>query len=270
MNRRRLEFTQGSSNKFYEVTIAQKSESEWIVTTKWGRIGNIGTMQERKFTSEIFARTHASTKIGEKRHKGYVEVSMESLEKETSPDYLEESNEMKLPKVWPNLQGELLKGERAIYEKHDDQRTRQRRKAIASKWKVLVQSKASSQEIKDVQKAAWLLLRYTYLNYLVSVGSYKPATHEAARATVTQLREKLKSLPETERMVIDSSLKVFTLKSGPLSLKECEEGVNAFVNQMIYEIKEKEKVGLGGVSRKRAKLLARRLKENENKDRISK
>ena len=257
---RRFEFTQGSSNKFYEVTVSQDG-SKWNVKTKWGRIGQLGSEQNRKFASKGPADRFALKKISEKTRKGYVEITDDGPQERKSP-HQEESKDVKLPKVWSKFQEELLPGERAVYEKHDDTRTKQRRQAIATRWKNLVESDAPNEEIKAVRKAAWLFLRYTYLNYLVSVSVYKPATHETARATVTLLHKKLKKLPENQRRVIDESLQKFTSKSGPLSLAECENGVNAFVEQLVHEIREKEKVGLGGVSRKRAQMLARRLKKD--------
>ena len=60
---------------------------------------------------------------------------------------------------------------------------------------------------------------------------------------------------------IDTGLKsVAIVQKKALSLKQMKEGVDKFLEILTREVREKEKVGLGGVSRKRAKRLARRLK----------
>lgn len=66
----RLEFKEGSSNKFWELAL---SEAEY--TVRWGRVGANG--QEKKFTfpSSLKAKTEADKLIASKKKKGYVEVS---------------------------------------------------------------------------------------------------------------------------------------------------------------------------------------------------
>ena len=276
---RRLEFKQGSSNKFYEVRI-DWTPDHWSVNTKWGRIGTTGTERSVTFNGRSEARRFANRKISEKLNKGYIEttsgnwedleytVDKDKTEKATKaidkvPGNIQKQTKVKLPRVWSKLQKDLLPGERAIYEKHDDNRTSQRRKNIASKWKVLVETTVPSEETTEVRKSAWLYLRYTYLRYLANVNSYTPAVQESAQATVSLLRKKLQELPDNQKAVIDAALKKYSDKTGPLSLAECEAGVNNFIDTLTLEIKEKEKVGLGGVSRKRAKMLARRLSKSK-------
>jgi len=240
----------------------------WNVSTRWGRIGNTGTEQNRTFYHKVLAEQFAEQKVLEKAKKGYKEIITKTLVKVSQNSEIptlsntQSKSEVKLPRVWSKLQNDLLSGERVIYEKHNDKRTKQRRFHIASKWKLLISTPSPSEEIANIRKSAWLYLRYTYLRYLANVNSYTPAVQESARATVGLLYKKLQELPNNQKAVIDASLKKYSEKTGPLSLAECEAGVNHFVDTLTAEIKEKEKVGLGGVSRKRAKILARKLNKN--------
>jgi predicted DNA-binding WGR domain protein len=67
---RRFEFSEGSSNKFYEVTVAG---SEVRVT--FGRIGTSGQTQTKRFADSAAARKHADKLIAQKLGKGYVELT---------------------------------------------------------------------------------------------------------------------------------------------------------------------------------------------------
>ena len=267
---RRFEYKEGSSNKFYEIFVVSE-DNGWTVKTKWGRIGTLGQGQSIPCNSKYRAERILEEKVSQKLRKGYQEVTGGQQYKDTSADVStakdlqEAETEVKLPRVWNKLKNELTSGERAIYEKYNDPRTKKRRNQVVSKWKDLVQSPCDNEEVKEVRKSAWLFLRFTYLHYLASVNSYKPATHELARATVGLLRKKLQELPEQQKAAINDGLKKFTNKSGPLSLSECDNGVNAFIETMVHEIREREKVGLGGVSRKRAKMLARRIQARKEK-----
>lgn len=272
--KRRFEYTEGSSNKFYEVLEIYKP-GNYKVRTFWGRIGTLGQMQDIPCHSSSMVRRIASEKASAKKRKGYYEVSVEQEKEEdeevTLAELKEESGAITLPRVWKELREQLLPGERALYEKYDDTRTSQRRKTIASKYKALDLPNCKDEEIKEVRNAAWLFLRFTYLQYLVSICTYKPAAHEMARGAVSQLKKKLMELPDRQKKAIDDSLKEFTNKAGKLSLAECNKGVEAFTDKMITEIKEKQKVGLGGVSRTRVRILARKRREkNEKKNGISK
>lgn len=271
--KRRLEFKQGNSNKFYELTISETNSGTWNLNTKWGRIGTFGTEQNRAYTGPATVYFKANEKIKEKLKKGYEEVtsgkweSVPSEKKEVKenfslPNVLNEKD-IKLPKVWSKVREDLIPGELAVYEKYNDGRTKQRRNSLASKWKSLIEPNLKNKKIRDLHRVAWLFLRYTYLNYLSQVSSYKPAAMEAVRATVGQLKNNLNEVPDDQKEQIDSELKKFTCKLGPLTLKECEEGVNSLVDKLSKEIKEQERTGLGGVSRKRAKMLARKLNNNK-------
>lgn len=262
---RRFEYKEGSSNKFYEISVV--NENGWKVKTKWGRIGALGQMQEIPCPSEWRAKQVANQKIYQKTRKGYQEVTGGKKYRQpgSPPEVMElkESDKIRMPTHWAKFKSELLPGEIAIYEKYEDPRTSARRKALAQRYKELVLDKAEDEDVQKVREAAWLLLRFTYLQYLVQVSTYKPAAHELARATVTALKKKLIELPDNQKAAVDKGLKNFTTKSGPLSLAECDQGVNSFVDMMSHEIKERKKIGLGGISRKRARILARKKKLEE-------
>jgi DNA ligase-1 len=66
---RRFEFSKGSSDKFWEIKIVDKS-----VTTRWGRIGGDGQAKTKTYSSAGAAGAAADKLIEEKTSKGYVEV----------------------------------------------------------------------------------------------------------------------------------------------------------------------------------------------------
>ena len=66
---RRFEFSDGKSNKFWEVSTAGTE-----VTVRFGRIGTQGQMQTKGFPDDVAAGKHATKLIEEKLGKGYVEV----------------------------------------------------------------------------------------------------------------------------------------------------------------------------------------------------
>jgi DNA ligase 1 len=63
---RRFEFTAGSSNKFWEVSVQGKE-----VTVRYGRIGSQGQSNVKSFADDAAATAHAEKLIREKLHKGY-------------------------------------------------------------------------------------------------------------------------------------------------------------------------------------------------------
>ena len=67
--RRRFEFVEGTSNKFYEVTIAGSD-----VTVRFGRNGTDGQTSTKSFADSAAAQKHADKLIAEKGSKGYREV----------------------------------------------------------------------------------------------------------------------------------------------------------------------------------------------------
>ena len=67
---RHLEFVGGSSNKFWEITVAGNA-----FTARFGRIGTAGQSQTKTFADEMKARREAEGLIAEKVKKGYVEKS---------------------------------------------------------------------------------------------------------------------------------------------------------------------------------------------------
>lgn len=67
---RHLEFVGGSSNKFWEITVAGNT-----FTVRFGRIGTAGQSQTKTFADEMKARREAEGLIAEKVKKGYVEKS---------------------------------------------------------------------------------------------------------------------------------------------------------------------------------------------------
>jgi predicted DNA-binding WGR domain protein len=67
---RRFEFSEGSSNKFWQVD--QRGASLLI---QWGKIGATGQSQTKDFASDAQAKSEADKLIAEKKKKGYLEVS---------------------------------------------------------------------------------------------------------------------------------------------------------------------------------------------------
>jgi predicted DNA-binding WGR domain protein len=66
---RRFEFIQGTSNKFWEISI-QATE----VTIRFGRIGTSGTVQTKSFVDVTQTEAEAAKLIRQKTGKGYIEV----------------------------------------------------------------------------------------------------------------------------------------------------------------------------------------------------
>ena len=66
---RRFEFSEGNSNKFWEISVNQA-----VVTVRFGRIGSTGQSTVKSFADAEAAAKHAEKLIGEKLGKGYHEV----------------------------------------------------------------------------------------------------------------------------------------------------------------------------------------------------
>lgn len=66
---RRFEFSEGNSNKFWEVSVAGTE-----VTVRFGRIGSQGQTNAKSFPDEAGAVSHAEKLIKQKTGKGYREV----------------------------------------------------------------------------------------------------------------------------------------------------------------------------------------------------
>src|SRR3954469_22624838 len=67
---RRFEFTEGSSNKFWQV---QQQGASLLL--QWGKIGTNGQSQTKDFAGDAKAKSEADKLIAEKKKKGYVEVT---------------------------------------------------------------------------------------------------------------------------------------------------------------------------------------------------
>jgi predicted DNA-binding WGR domain protein len=70
MSKRRFEFVEGKSNKFWEVEVAGAD-----VTVRFGRIGSSGQTQTKSFDTPDQATGHAEKLIASKTKKGYLEVT---------------------------------------------------------------------------------------------------------------------------------------------------------------------------------------------------
>ncbi|ATB30739.1 WGR and DUF4132 domain-containing protein [Melittangium boletus] len=66
---RRFEFTDGSSQKFWEIDLQGTG-----FTVRWGRIGTDGQTQQKSFPSDAKAQTEHDKLIAEKQKKGYTEA----------------------------------------------------------------------------------------------------------------------------------------------------------------------------------------------------
>lgn len=69
-NIRRFQFSKGSSNKFWEISVRGTE-----VTVRFGRIGSQGQTNVKSFADDAAAAKHATKLISEKTGKGYVEAS---------------------------------------------------------------------------------------------------------------------------------------------------------------------------------------------------
>ena len=67
---RRFEFTGGSSQKFWEISLSGNS-----FTVRFGRIGTVGQTQSKTFSDENKARLEFENLIGENIKKGYTETT---------------------------------------------------------------------------------------------------------------------------------------------------------------------------------------------------
>ena len=67
---RRFEFSEGRSDKFWEISAAGTE-----VTVRFGRIGTEGQTQVKSFHDAAAADKHVAKLIGEKVKKGYIPVS---------------------------------------------------------------------------------------------------------------------------------------------------------------------------------------------------
>ena len=76
----RYEFSDGSSNKFWDITISGKS-----FTVRFGRIGTAGQEQTKSFTTADLARTEHDKLVAEKTKKGYKLVGDPSPTAPASP-----------------------------------------------------------------------------------------------------------------------------------------------------------------------------------------
>lgn len=90
---------QGSSHKFYEVTI-----NETTVTIRYGRIGDNGQTQVSQFTTEEEAGKFATKKVLEKSKKGYAPAVLGERKKRENTRRVIESKpsqiKHKLPLIW--------------------------------------------------------------------------------------------------------------------------------------------------------------------------
>ncbi len=66
--KRYFEFSEGTSNKFWEVELSGNS-----VTTRWGRIGSDGQSTTKDFSDTEKAKSEYNKLVGEKARKGYIE-----------------------------------------------------------------------------------------------------------------------------------------------------------------------------------------------------
>ena len=66
---RHFEFVEGTSNKFWEISVAGCQ-----VTVRYGRIGSAGMTNVKTFADTAAAQRHSDKLIAEKTGKGYVET----------------------------------------------------------------------------------------------------------------------------------------------------------------------------------------------------
>jgi len=276
---RRFTLVEGGKKRFWQISLFN-AEDPVRVVRNWGRIGAKGREKVQTFNAAGSAKQLFDDMIAEKVGRGYKETKVKGLV-ETSPGVWviaeeEEPKEAffekpekkvakppKLPKNWPEVKKNLLPEEIVLYEKHNDTRTRQRRAALCKKHTPLLRPTAvHGKETKALRETVWVLLRCAYLRFLLELSLYNPDTTDAGRSALTALAAKLEKLPSSQKKYVNEKLAPITSDKakGGFSIKSAEEGINAFSLEMIREINEKEKIGYGGINRKRAKRLAGRLK----------
>ncbi|HME13729.1 MAG TPA: SMI1/KNR4 family protein [Candidatus Acidoferrum sp.] len=77
---RRFEFKEGSSNKFWEVTVSKNT-----LTVRFGRVGSAGQEKSKTFATPALAQKEQDKLIAEKQGKGYKEVEAPSSAKDVPP-----------------------------------------------------------------------------------------------------------------------------------------------------------------------------------------
>lgn len=77
---RRFEFKEGSSNKFWEVTVSGNT-----LAVRFGRVGSAGQEKSKTFASPAQAQKERDRLIAEKQSKGYKEVGPPSSAKDVPP-----------------------------------------------------------------------------------------------------------------------------------------------------------------------------------------
>ena len=70
MQTRHFEFVEGTSSKFWEVTVRGTA-----VNVRFGRIGTAGQSQTKSFPTAAAAQKHAEQQIASKLAKGYRELT---------------------------------------------------------------------------------------------------------------------------------------------------------------------------------------------------
>ena len=78
MSRREFHFSEGSSNKFWAITVDGQE-----FTVEFGRIGTNGQTQTKEFASETAAQEAADKLIAAKTKKGYAEVGAATVSSPT-------------------------------------------------------------------------------------------------------------------------------------------------------------------------------------------
>ena len=258
MTTRRFEFKKGNSNKYYEIEVQQnEADNVYFVETTWGRIGRVGTSQKRNFHSKKQAETFANQTAVSKIRKGYTEVKKKMPKLIGTIPKLES-----LPSNWNVFKEELTPGEINIYEKYTDLHTKKRRNLISKKYSELIEFQSADSEINEIRKAAWIFLRYSCLGVLTKLQLYEPAIQELVSASLDILVKELQSLPNNPKKIIDEHLKNITKKSSKQTLHEYEQGVCEMIDKIALEFEVEKTLEAGGISRKRTRILARRLKQN--------
>jgi predicted DNA-binding WGR domain protein len=72
---RRLQFVEGSHNKFYDLLLHQPASGGWAYTAHYGRIGTVGSFQTKQFTHRYQAIDAYNKQLASKLRKGYVDVT---------------------------------------------------------------------------------------------------------------------------------------------------------------------------------------------------
>ncbi len=237
------------------------------IVRQWGTIGS-SRRQEcgRSFQLTKTAQAFAARAVAQKLEAGYILKSAEGLAVER-PTEKKVTPKVVIVESWEDIESELLAGEKVVYNLADQNKlTLPRRKALVAGYQAILYEK--SEQANRVREAVWKLLRLANLTYLLRVATFKPDIKEVVRATIAELVQEMHSVSRPTKGLIESKFEgILGSMSAESVIEKIEADLKLTTEALVKEIKVKENISIGGISRKRAKRIARLLKkEKKNED----